>query len=48
MPVILTSGNAPPRHVGIVEAFVPKPYDLTQIIALMTAILAQKSPGELR
>jgi two-component system, response regulator PdtaR len=48
MPVILTLGNAPPRHVGIVEAFVPKPYDLTQIIALMTAILAQKSPGELR
>ena len=48
IPVILTSGNAPPRHVGIVEAFVPKPYDLTQIIALMTAILAQKSPGELR
>lgn len=46
IPVILTSGNAPPRHVGIVEAFVPKPYDVTQTIALMSAILAQKSPGE--
>jgi CheY-like chemotaxis protein len=44
--VILTSGNAPTRHVGIVEAFVPKPYDVTQTIALMSAILAQKSPGE--
>jgi two-component system, response regulator PdtaR len=48
IPVILTSGNAPPRHVGIVEAFVPKPYDVTQTIALMSAILAQKSPGEPR
>ena len=46
IPVILTSGNAPPRHVGIVEAFVPKPYDVTQTIALMSSILAQKSPGE--
>ena len=46
IPIILTSGNAPPRHVGIVEAFVPKPYDVTQTIALMSAILAQKSPGE--
>jgi CheY-like chemotaxis protein len=46
IPVILTSGNAPTRHVGIVEAFVPKPYDVTQTIALISAILAQKSPGE--
>ena len=44
--VILTSGNAPTRNVGIVEAFLPKPYDVTQTIALMSAILAQKSPGE--
>jgi two-component system, response regulator PdtaR len=44
--VILASGNVPTRHVGIVEAFVPKPYDVTQTIALMSAILAQKSPGE--
>jgi CheY-like chemotaxis protein len=48
IPVILTSGNAPRRHVGIMEAFVPKPYDVTQTIALMSAILAQKSPGEPR
>ena len=48
IPVILTSGNALPRHVGIVTAFVPKPYDVTQTIALMSAILAQKSPGEPR
>jgi CheY-like chemotaxis protein len=46
IPVILTSGNAPSSHVVIVEAFVPKPYDVTQTIALMSAILAQKSPGE--
>jgi CheY-like chemotaxis protein len=46
IPVMLTSGNAPTRHVGIVEAFVLKPYDVTQTIALMSAILAQKSPGE--
>jgi two-component system, response regulator PdtaR len=46
MSVILTSGNALPRHVGIVAAFVPKPYDVTQAIALMSAILAQKSSGE--
>lgn len=46
IPVVLTSGNAPSGHVGIVEAFVPKPYDVTQTIALMSAILAQKSPGE--
>ncbi len=46
IPVILTSGNAPTMHVGIVQAFVPKPYDVTQTIALMSAILAQKSPGE--
>jgi CheY-like chemotaxis protein len=44
--VILTSGNGPPRHVGTVEAFVSKPYDVTQTIALMSAMLAQKSPGE--
>jgi CheY-like chemotaxis protein len=46
IPVILTSGNPPPGHVGIVEAFVPKPYDVRETIALMSAILAQKSPGE--
>ena len=46
IPVILTSGNTLPGHVGIVEAFVPKPYDVTQTIALMSAILAQKSLGE--
>jgi two-component system, response regulator PdtaR len=44
--VLLTSGNALPGHVGIVKAFVPKPYDVTQTIALMSSILAQKSPGE--
>jgi CheY-like chemotaxis protein len=46
IPVILTSGNAPPGLVGIATAFVPKPYDVTQTIALMSSILAQKSPGE--
>jgi two-component system, response regulator PdtaR len=44
--VILTSGNAEPKHVGILWAFVPKPYDVTQTIALMSAMLAQKSPNE--
>jgi two-component system, response regulator PdtaR len=44
--VILTSGNAEPKHVGILWTFVPKPYDVTQTIALMSAILAQKSSGE--
>jgi two-component system, response regulator PdtaR len=44
--VILTSGNADPKHVGILWTFVPKPYDVTQTIALMSATLAQKSPGE--
>jgi CheY-like chemotaxis protein len=43
IPVILTSGNAQPKRVA---AFVPKPYDLTQTIAFMSAILAQRSPGE--
>jgi CheY-like chemotaxis protein len=47
IPVVLTSGNPPPGHVGIAEAFVPKPYDVRQTIALMSAILALKSPGEL-
>jgi CheY-like chemotaxis protein len=46
IPVILTSGNANPKHVGILWTFVPKPYDVTQTIALMSAMLAQKSPGE--
>ena len=46
--VILTSGNAEPKHAGILWTFVPKPYDVTQTIALMSAILAQKSPGEPR
>jgi CheY-like chemotaxis protein len=46
IPVILTSGNAPPRHFGPGEAFVPKPYDVTQTIALISEILAQNSPGE--
>jgi two-component system, response regulator PdtaR len=46
--IVLTSGNALPGHVGIVQAFVPKPYDVTQTIALMSSILAQKSPGEPR
>jgi two-component system, response regulator PdtaR len=44
--VILTSGTANPKHVGILWTFVPKPYDVTQAIALMSAILAQKSSGE--
>jgi CheY-like chemotaxis protein len=48
IPIVLTSGNALPGHVGIVQAFVPKPYDVTQTIALMSSILAQKSPGEPR
>jgi CheY-like chemotaxis protein len=46
--VILTSGNAPPTHFRPGEAFVPKPYDVTQTIALISEILAQKSPGEQR
>jgi CheY-like chemotaxis protein len=46
IPVILTSANAPTMHIGIVQAFVPKPYDVTQTIALMSAMLAQKSPNE--
>lgn len=46
IPVILTSGYPPPMHVGIVQAFVPKPYDVTQTIALMSAMLAQKSANE--
>jgi two-component system, response regulator PdtaR len=46
IPVILTSGNALSGHVGIVETFVPKPYDVTQTIGLISEILAQKSPGE--
>jgi CheY-like chemotaxis protein len=28
--VILTSGNAEPKHVGILWTFVPKPYDVKQ------------------
>jgi CheY-like chemotaxis protein len=44
--VILTSGNAEPKHVGTLWTFVPKPYDVTQTIALMSVILAQKSPDE--
>jgi CheY-like chemotaxis protein len=43
IPVILTSGNALPRHVGIVEAFVPKPYDVMQTIALVSEILGRNS-----
>ena len=43
LPVILTSGNAAPKHVG---TFVPKPYGVTQTAALISRILAQKSPGE--
>jgi CheY-like chemotaxis protein len=46
IPVILTSGNAFPGHIGIVEAFVPKPYEVTEIIALISEILAEKSSGE--
>jgi two-component system, response regulator PdtaR len=46
IPVILTSGNAFPEHIGIVEAFVPKPYEVTEIIALISEILAEKSSGE--
>jgi two-component system, response regulator PdtaR len=46
IPVILTSGNDDPKYVGILGAFVPKPYDITKTIELMSAILAQKSPGE--
>jgi two-component system, response regulator PdtaR len=46
IPVILTSGNADPKHVGVLWTFVHKPYDVTQTIALMSAILAQKSPGQ--
>jgi CheY-like chemotaxis protein len=46
IPVILTSGNALPGHAGIAEAFVSKPYDVTQTIALISEILAQKSSGE--
>ena len=44
LPVIFTSGNAVPKQVGM--TFVPKPYDVTQTAALISKILAQKSPGE--
>jgi CheY-like chemotaxis protein len=46
IPVILTSGNANPKRAGIRGMFVPKPYDVTQTIALISEILAQKSPGK--
>jgi two-component system, response regulator PdtaR len=46
IPVILTSGNAGPKHIGIPWVFVSKPYDVAQTIALISATLAQKSPGE--
>jgi CheY-like chemotaxis protein len=46
IPVIRTSGNAEPKHVGIPWTFVPKPYDVTQTVTLISEILAQKSPGE--
>jgi two-component system, response regulator PdtaR len=46
IPVILTSGNAFPGHIGIVEAFVPKPYEVAAVIALISEILAEKSSGE--
>jgi CheY-like chemotaxis protein len=46
IPVILTSGNAFPGHIGIVEAFVPKPYEVTEIIVLISETLAEKSSGE--
>ena len=42
IPVILTSGNTDPLHVGILGTFVPKPYDITQTIALISEILARK------
>jgi two-component system, response regulator PdtaR len=41
-PVILTSGNSEPKHVGIPWVFVPKPYDVAQTIALISEILARK------
>jgi CheY-like chemotaxis protein len=44
--VILTSGNAEPKHVGSLWTFVAKPYDVTRTIALMSATLAQKSRRE--
>ena len=43
LPVILRSGNAAPKHVG---TFVPKPYDITQTVALISTILGQKAHGE--
>ena len=46
IPVILTSGNVEPQRAKMSEAFVPKPYSVPQTIALISAILAQKSDGE--
>ena len=37
--VILTSGKAEPKHFGTLWTFVPKPYDVTQTIALMSSII---------
>jgi CheY-like chemotaxis protein len=39
IPVILTSGNIKPAALGDVERFIPKPYEIGRVVALVAQIL---------
>ncbi len=39
IPVILTSGNIKPAGLSAAERFIPKPYEIGRVVALVTQIL---------
>jgi CheY-like chemotaxis protein len=43
VPVILTSGNIRPAELANTEKFIPKPYDIGRVVALVTQILEENA-----
>jgi DNA-binding response OmpR family regulator len=42
LPTVLTSGRSPAAHEA--DAFLPKPYDLRQVVVLVGRLLRKKTP----
>ena len=40
IPMILTSGEVEPAHLDVTENFIPKPYRVDRVLALVAQILS--------
>jgi two-component system, response regulator PdtaR len=46
LPIILTSGNNPPRGADEIGPFIPKPYDIQRALAVVRALLGSRTPDQ--